>query len=905
MLVAQGGVAEQAESQARKALQDGRRLEALAFYEQALRSAQGTAGKARLRDAYIAAGWAEPPRLSPTEERVLADHVRAERLRLYTRAADRFAGGDRIHAAILMRRVVIDLLHDRGPRAKQEKDKIRALIRKLTERPSDEQKELAAKIVRAKRDGRLILKAARKLLAQGEYRVVVRICQEMMFGNFKQEQQNDAIALRKEAEQKASQDIKLEDRNAVKEVTDDPRLERLDVVRSRHFMFLGPKAFTQSIPTDQRTLLDLAYIYQSDLSAQHLTRNGTRICIYYQETFDFGGGLAGGKLIRIGNRAIRLPIAGMLHYHELGHCIFGRGWLHHGFTEGLADFAAGFTLDALGQTQTAQRFIINARDQFVRYFLGRDIRYFDIQPYRPSAGFLFSFLPPGEAPFDWTPYRLAFRRMREAQFGSWPQREHQLMRYFGYMMAAQYGPRVFDRLKEWGWPVEPRDHVLVPPEAEDLLSQAKQGDFKLSKDDHEGAAEHYRRVLKGAPDSPLVPRVLFGLITVANSRGDAARVAELKQRLGILDRYKVLGEYHARRQNRYVVFEPETGRIDTGKPVRFRYETGSWKPARVRYDGFVNLRNQGYGYPAHAVAFALTYVHTDAARKARIWIGSDDGHAVYINDKLAEKRAKSRGFRFDDDFVDIELRPGWNRVLVKVHNTNGAWGFLARITGRTGEPLGLRNAADAPYRGPAPAKWKAVSVVSDPFKSFNRSRWMTTVGRFDTRNGQLRPLSTDKVGLWQRFVVDPDKPKDGPANIIWARSSELAQCADFELELDVAARGKDGLPAKFGFTVDGENQNDGQSGHTFVFDEVDKKLRCHWYRYDKLLFLQQGAPVEPATVYRVRLRRTGSSWRLTVNDTPVFDGADTPRLPASGLGLMTWGKAPHFESVRFSRLSRR
>ena len=63
--------------------------------------------------------------------------------------------------------------------------------------------------------------------------------------------------------------------------------------------------------------------------------------------------------------------------------------------------------------------------------------------------------------------------------------------------------------------------------------------------------------------------------------------------------------------------------------------------------------------------------------------------------------------------------------------------------------------------------------------------------------------------------------------------------------------------------------------------------------------------MKPAGIYRVRLRRTGTKWRLTVNDTPVFDGADTPRLPAAGLGLMTWGKEPHFEAVRFWRLSRK
>ena len=49
-----------------------------------------------------------------------------------------------------------------------------------------------------------------------------------------------------------------------------------------------------------------------------------------------------------------------------------------------------FTFDSLGETKRAQSFVVGCRDQFVRFYLGRAMRYDAIQPYKPSAGFLFS-----------------------------------------------------------------------------------------------------------------------------------------------------------------------------------------------------------------------------------------------------------------------------------------------------------------------------------------------------------------------------------------------------------------------------------------------------------------------------------------------------------------------------------
>ncbi|MCZ6787211.1 MAG: hypothetical protein O7E54_08615 [Planctomycetota bacterium] len=895
------------EAKAEKELEAGNPGKALVLYEAAIRLARDNYTKLRLRDAYRGAGWAEPRPVSPREHLVLQAHIRNEKARVWRGAADNFARQKKVHAAILTRRAIIELYGKESGQAKGERGRIKGLIARLTRKPTDDEKRLADRVIRSARNGKALLKQARKLASRKKYPVVVRVCQEILFGDFDQEIQNEARALRTDVEQASAADVPIPERKVVDDLMADERFERLEVARSRHFLFLGPKKLVQTIPERDRTQLDLAYIFQSDLASQHLTIDGARIVVYYQETFDFGGGLATtpGKLIRIGNRAMGAPVAGFLHYHELGHCVLGKGWLHPGFTEGLADFAAGFTLDSLGQTDAARKFITGARNQFVSYYLGRDVRYYEIQPYRPSAGFLFSLLPPGDAPYDWQPYRRVFHRMREAQFGEWPVREHQLMRYFGYLLSTEYGPQIFDKLRSWGFPVTRDDHKTVPEETAERVNPVRRGEFLLRRDELVQARTLLEGALEKHPDSSRAARIRYALMRIAILEQKTEEARALDKTLGIVRDYQVLGAFKAHGRMADVVFPPETEPTSLEEPVG----THRWKRARVTRTGYVNLIEQKFGYPEKSCAFAVTYVRGDKARDARLWLGSDDGHLLQVNGRLIDKRRGSHRFRFDDHFYDIVLQKGWNRILLKVHNGNGAWGFLMRLTGRDGKPLSGVEISAEDHDAAVPrfdaGKQQTVPVVTDTFKTMNRVRWRKGVGNFDTQNGRLRPLDTARRGLWNRFVVDPDKPASGPANILWLNHPTLPTLDSFDLEVVVpAVPGTTNLPAKFGITVDGEPSNDGQSGHTFVISPAGKKLACHWYRYDRLLYLQAGAEVPAAESYRVSLRRVGRKWWLWVNGVPLFERVDAERLPAFAVGLMTWGAGPSFDSFKLASRTR-
>ena len=366
--------------------------------------------------------------------------------------------------------------------------------------------------------------------------------------------------------------------------------------------------------------------------------------------------------------------------------------------------------------------------------------------------------------------------------------------------------------------------------------------------------------MNALPEGHLANRARFGLLQLAAKEGDTPAADRLAARLGILRDFLVLGQFHENRQTAWVILPPEQEIDLAKKQVRYLHRLGTWKTARVRPSGYVDLQNQGYGYPDDACAFALCYLRVDTATDARFWIGADDGHALYVNGELISREPGSRPFLIDDAFGDATLRAGWNRVLVKVHNTRGPWGFVLRCVRRDGSPIPGLVVSSEDHEAHCPPRAKpdasATRVVRDEFKKLRSGTWTAAVGEWDTQNGVLTPKGTGNKGRWQRFDIDPDAPARGPANLLWLQHPDLPRCGSLQATIEVSGNGK------WGVTIDGENADDGQSGHTLVFELTDegKKSRCTWY------------PLRPRALQEVRRAGRGGQ------GAPVRDPAGRPQV---------------------------
>lgn len=99
----------------------------------------------------------------------------------------------------------------------------------------------------------------------------------------------------------------------------------------------------------------------------------------------------------------------------------------------------------------------------------------------------------------------------------------------------------------------------------------------------------------------------------------------------------------------------------------------------------VNLTNIFGGN--FCVGYLRTNVWSPIEQKARIELGSNDGIKAWLNGKLILSNDISRTVSAGDDIVEIDLKKGWNTVMLKIRQLGGTWGACARIRNVDGSKI--------------------------------------------------------------------------------------------------------------------------------------------------------------------------------------------------------------------------
>jgi hypothetical protein len=87
-----------------------------------------------------------------------------------------------------------------------------------------------------------------------------------------------------------------------------------------------------------------------------------------------------------------------------------------------------------------------------------------------------------------------------------------------------------------------------------------------------------------------------------------------------------------------------------------------------------------FGMDGRHLSYARTQVWSPDERSVACFLGRDDALKVWVNQSVVfDKRSDSHLLR-DSEFVTIQLRKGWNPILVKSGNWYGADGFCLRLT---------------------------------------------------------------------------------------------------------------------------------------------------------------------------------------------------------------------------------
>ncbi len=110
-----------------------------------------------------------------------------------------------------------------------------------------------------------------------------------------------------------------------------------------------------------------------------------------------------------------------------------------------------------------------------------------------------------------------------------------------------------------------------------------------------------------------------------------------------------------------------------------------WITGNTGESGYLNFikvfrsRYQNVTPELEGIAYAYSEVLSPDNRKITMSIGSNDGAKMWINGEVVYKLHAGRAAFPDQDIIKVNLRKGWNKILVKVENLGANWGLYVRI----------------------------------------------------------------------------------------------------------------------------------------------------------------------------------------------------------------------------------
>ena len=164
-----------------------------------------------------------------------------------------------------------------------------------------------------------------------------------------------------------------------------------------------------------------------------------------------------------------------------------------------------------------------------------------------------------------------------------------------------------------------------------------------------------------------------------------------------------------------IEFEPEK---PNEKPIIWRLISAGTNPSKP---WLIDLLKDMPG--DSRAAYLRTWAHSDTEQNVQLLAGSDDGIKVWINRKLVHSNCVGRAAIPDTDRVPVELKPGWNSILLKITQNAPPWEFCLRLRNTDGskakdlqydclhEPL-----AEPSVHGDSPAKLFDGETFDDPFR---------------------------------------------------------------------------------------------------------------------------------------------------------------------------------------------
>ena len=223
----------------------------------------------------------------------------------------------------------------------------------------------------------------------------------------------------------------------------------------------------------------------------------------------------------------------------------------------------------------------------------------------------------------------------------------------------------------------------------------------------------------------------------------------------------------------------------------------SWRAATADANGRVDLLALlGRRSLDRQVAYAVAWVRSAGERTADLAVESDDDVAVWLNGVLVHRHVVTRAVWMEADTVTLRLSAGLNRLVYKIGNRDGGFGFGARLLGSS--PDGLDGvtaltaapAAEATRTGPPPAPAVTIGPIHLPGRAV-----LDTAGLMvplvlrvtqwsDSAAGSTITLGSTRIAVPRAAA---GLPVDVAATLPWGALAELSRSGHGSVTASVAA----------------------------------------------------------------------------------------------------------------------
>lgn len=204
---------------------------------------------------------------------------------------------------------------------------------------------------------------------------------------------------------------------------------------------------------------------------------------------------------------------------------------------------------------------------------------------------------------------------------------------------------------------------------------------------HEEGVEFYNYFIKFSKDNKIQQFEMINRLLLADIYLKSGHKNLASQQLKIVGmpeetKWKTISPFE--NQDGFRKKSPPEKRIRLDKTYKNKFGRITWKNANDGInDGFINL-NGADQIVNWAVGYGLIYVDSPDEKDVQFRFGTDDEVKIWLNDKEIWRLFQGGPAVFDDNKINVKLKKGLNKILIKVCNSVSDWGFFFRITDEDG-----------------------------------------------------------------------------------------------------------------------------------------------------------------------------------------------------------------------------